>query len=129
MPIELRMHGAVAVAAKVRPDDPDAATRLLAERELLTDLDLPGLVRPTDDRVTDEPALLLEVAGTSTLATANPSAADVRAIGAQLADTLSAMHERGVAIPRVERVAYVDGRDGFLHRCKNRRMNPPCDWS
>ncbi len=97
MATELRMDGPNAVVAKRRPDDPDAHARLVAEHRLLSDLDLPGIVRPTTDDVTDEPALLLEVAGTSTLATARPSPDEVRTIGAELADTISALHERGVA--------------------------------
>ena len=116
MAIELRMHDGEAVVAKVRPGVDDARTRLDDERRLLRELDLAGTVTPLEEEVTDEPALLLRPSGTATLASSAPTPADVRTIGASLADTLLGLHERGVTHGAIEpdHILWSPGRSPVL---------------
>ncbi|MEM9035197.1 MAG: hypothetical protein AAGA99_01835 [Actinomycetota bacterium] len=101
MPVQLRMIDGRATAVKTRPG-PDGPAALAAELSLLRSLDLPGVVRLASEALTDEPALLLDGSGTSTLATTTPDPEQVRMIGRHLLETVRALHESGIAHDAIE---------------------------
>ncbi len=91
-----------AVAVKiVRSEDPDLARRLAQEAQALERLEHPGLVRLLDTGFTGSRAyLVMELIAGSTLAASLRTGAlgpeSAAALGAQLADALAYVHDRGI---------------------------------
>lgn len=115
MPVELRMVGGQAVAVKSRSGE-EAGAALERELALLSSLDVEGIVRPADDELTDDGALLLEAAGAGTLANTRPTPEQARTLGAQLATTVAALHRAGVTHGAIEasHVLWSPGRPPVL---------------
>lgn len=116
MPVELRMIDDRVVAAKTRPTTDDGREALTGELALLRSLSIDGVVRPAAEELTGEPALLLEPAGTATLATTSPQPDQVLALGRQLLDVVTSLHDAGITHGAIEpaHVLWTPGQDPVL---------------